>query len=94
MYVLYGGGVSRSVGPQMVLEEAGLAYELHEVDIVPSTGASDVATEPLTSRQSGKKTRLLPARRETGFGGDHPQDGPGAGGGTRHFGGGGGPQPL
>ena len=33
MYVLYGGGVSRSVGPQMVLEEAGLAYELREVDI-------------------------------------------------------------
>ncbi len=42
MYILYGGGVSRAVGPQMVLEEAGLAYELREVDIVPSTGASDV----------------------------------------------------
>ena len=33
MYVLYGGGVSRAVGPQMVLEEAGLAYELREIDI-------------------------------------------------------------
>ncbi len=31
--MLYGGGVSRAVGPQMVLEEAGLAYELREVDI-------------------------------------------------------------
>jgi glutathione S-transferase len=33
MYVLYGGGVSRSVGPQMVLDEAGLPYELRFVDI-------------------------------------------------------------
>ncbi|MEE2981424.1 MAG: glutathione S-transferase family protein [Pseudomonadota bacterium] len=33
MYILYGGGVSRSVGPQMVLEEAGLPYELRHVDI-------------------------------------------------------------
>ena len=33
MYILYGGGVSRSVGPQMVLEEAGLDYELREIDI-------------------------------------------------------------
>ena len=44
MYVLYGGRISRAVGPQMVLEEAGLAYELREVDIVPSTGASDRRT--------------------------------------------------
>lgn len=33
MYVLYGGGVTRAVGPQMVLEEAGLPYELRVVDI-------------------------------------------------------------
>ena len=33
MYILYGGGVSRAVGPQMVLEEAGLPYELRTVDI-------------------------------------------------------------
>jgi len=33
MYILYGGGVSRAAGPQMVLEEAGLAYELRSVDI-------------------------------------------------------------
>ncbi|MEM7222057.1 MAG: glutathione S-transferase family protein [Pseudomonadota bacterium] len=32
MYVLYGGGVTRSVGAQMVLEEAGLDYELRPVD--------------------------------------------------------------
>ena len=32
MYILYGGGISRAVGPQMVLEEAGLAYELREID--------------------------------------------------------------
>lgn len=32
MYVLYGGGVSRAMGPQMVLEEAGLAYEVRTVD--------------------------------------------------------------
>ncbi len=32
MYILYGGGISRAVGPRMVLEEAGLAYELREID--------------------------------------------------------------
>ena len=32
MYILYGGGVTRSVGAQMVLEEAGLPYELRPVD--------------------------------------------------------------
>ncbi|MEQ9489987.1 MAG: glutathione S-transferase family protein [Alphaproteobacteria bacterium] len=31
-YVLYGGGVTRSLGPQMVLEEAGLPYTLVEMD--------------------------------------------------------------
>ncbi len=31
-YVLYGGGVTRSLGPQMVLEEAGLPYRLVEMD--------------------------------------------------------------
>lgn len=34
MYVLYGGRFTRAVGPQMVLEEAGLDYELRDVDIV------------------------------------------------------------
>jgi glutathione S-transferase len=34
MYSLYGGRFTRSVGPQMVLEEAGLPYELREVDIL------------------------------------------------------------
>lgn len=33
MYVLYGGGFTRALGPQMVLEEAGLPYELRAVDI-------------------------------------------------------------
>lgn len=33
MYILYGGGASRSAGPQMTLEEIGLPYELREVDI-------------------------------------------------------------
>ncbi|MEM7173609.1 MAG: glutathione S-transferase family protein [Pseudomonadota bacterium] len=32
-YILYGGGNTRSAAPQMVLEEAGLPYELREVDI-------------------------------------------------------------
>ena len=32
MYVLYGGGVTRALGPQMVLEEGGIAYELRIVD--------------------------------------------------------------
>ena len=27
MYVLYGGGLSRAVGPRMVLEEAGYPFE-------------------------------------------------------------------
>jgi len=31
-YVLYGGGVTRALGPQMVLEEADLSYELRELD--------------------------------------------------------------
>ena len=31
-YVLYGGGVTRSLGPQMVLEEADLPYTLVERD--------------------------------------------------------------
>jgi len=33
MYILYGGGFSRALGPQMVFEEAGLPYELRVVDI-------------------------------------------------------------
>ena len=33
MYILYGGRFTRAVGPQMVLEEGGLEYELREVDI-------------------------------------------------------------
>lgn len=33
IYILYGGGVSRAAGPQMVLEEAGLEYELRVIDI-------------------------------------------------------------
>ena len=32
MYVLYGGGVTRALGPQMVLEEGGIPYELRVVD--------------------------------------------------------------
>ena len=31
-YVLYGGGVTRSLGVQMVLEELDLPYELRRVD--------------------------------------------------------------
>lgn len=31
-YVLFGGGITRAAGPQMVLDELGLAYELREVD--------------------------------------------------------------
>ena len=34
MYILYGGRFTRGVGPQMVLEEAGVPYELREVDIL------------------------------------------------------------
>lgn len=34
MYVLYGGKFTRATGPQMVLEEAGVDYEIQEVDIV------------------------------------------------------------
>jgi glutathione S-transferase len=33
MYILYGGGFTRALAPQMVLEEAGLAYELRTVDM-------------------------------------------------------------
>lgn len=33
MYKLYGGTFTRALGPQMVLEEAGLPYELHVVDM-------------------------------------------------------------
>lgn len=33
MYILYGGNVTRALGPQMVLEEGGLPYELREIDI-------------------------------------------------------------
>jgi len=33
MYILYGGGVTRSLGPQLVLEEGNLAYELRKIDI-------------------------------------------------------------
>lgn len=33
MYILYGGGYSRAIGPQMVLEEGGLDYEQHQVDL-------------------------------------------------------------
>ena len=32
MYVLYGGGVTRALGPQMVLEEGAIPYELRVVD--------------------------------------------------------------
>lgn len=32
-YILYGGGFTRALGPQMVLEEGGLPYELRQVDI-------------------------------------------------------------
>ena len=32
MYTLYGGGVTRSLGPQMVLEEGGIPYTLKVVD--------------------------------------------------------------
>ena len=32
MYILYGGGVTRSLGPQMILEEAGLPYEPRSLD--------------------------------------------------------------
>ena len=34
MYILYGGRLTRSVGPRMVLEEGGLPYELREIDIL------------------------------------------------------------
>ena len=34
MYILYGGGLTRTVGPQMVLHEGDLAYELREIDIM------------------------------------------------------------
>ena len=33
MYKLYGGTFTRALAPQMVLEEAGLPYELHAVDM-------------------------------------------------------------
>jgi len=33
MYILYGGGFTRALGPQMVLEEANLPYELRTVDM-------------------------------------------------------------
>ena len=33
MYILYGGNATRALGPQMVLEEGGLPYELRDVDI-------------------------------------------------------------
>lgn len=33
MYILYGGGVTRALGPQMVLEEGNLPYELRKEDI-------------------------------------------------------------
>lgn len=33
MYKLYGGTFTRGLAPQMVLEEAGLPYELHVVDM-------------------------------------------------------------
>ena len=32
MYILYGGGVTRALGPQMVLEEGNLPYELRVID--------------------------------------------------------------
>ena len=34
MYILYGGGYSRAIGPQMVLEEGGLDYEQRQVDLM------------------------------------------------------------
>lgn len=34
MYILYGGRLTRTVGPQMVLHEGDLAYELREIDIM------------------------------------------------------------
>ena len=33
MYILYGGGYSRAIGPQMVLEEGGLDYEQRQVNL-------------------------------------------------------------
>ena len=33
MYILYGGSITRSLAPQMVLEEGSLAYTLREIDI-------------------------------------------------------------
>ena len=34
MYILYGGRLTRTIGPQMVLQEGDLAYELREIDIL------------------------------------------------------------
>ncbi len=41
MYIFYGGGVTRALGPQMVLEEGGLPYELRMVDIVKGEHRSE-----------------------------------------------------
>jgi glutathione S-transferase len=41
MYILYGGGVTRALGPQMVLEEGGIPYELRPVDIVKQEHRSE-----------------------------------------------------
>ncbi len=41
MYILYGGKYTRAMGVQMVLEEAGLPYELREIDIVKQEHRSD-----------------------------------------------------
>lgn len=62
MYVLYGGGVSRSVGPQMVLEEAGLAYELREVDIA---AGEHRAAEFLAINPAGYVPALITPEGET-----------------------------
>lgn len=41
MYKLYGGSFTRALAPQMVLEEAGLPYELHVVDMANQEFRSD-----------------------------------------------------
>jgi glutathione S-transferase len=41
MYILYGGGVTRALGPQMVLEEGNLSYELRKIDITKQEHRSE-----------------------------------------------------
>jgi glutathione S-transferase len=40
-YRLYGGSFTRALGPQMVLEEAGLPYELHVMDMAADEHRSE-----------------------------------------------------